>query len=735
MMNRLLCALPALLLLSACTDTSTPEPAAPTEESVSEVLAEPAAEAAIAADDEAVNPLLVDSSLPYALPPFDRIRDEHYAPALEFGMAEHLEQIRAITANPEPAGFENTIVAMERAGQTLANVQRIFGNMLGVHTNDTLQAVQREFAPRLAAHSDAILLDAELFARVLAVYEQREQLDLSPEALRLVERYHTRFVRAGALLDDEQQERLRKINSELASLGAQFSQKVLAEVNDSAVVFDSREQLAGLSEARLSAAARLAADRGLPEGHYVVALLNTSGQPPLAVLHDREARERIHRASLDRGSRGTEHDTTGVVAQVMALRAERAGMLGYTHFADFVLEESTAGSLEAVERMHADLGRVAMINARREAAALQELINELEKEPFELASWDWAYYTELLRQRLFDVDESEVQAYFEMNNVLVNGVFFSAERLFGITFRERPDLPSYHPDTTVWEVFDHDGEGLGLLVTDFYARSTKRGGAWMNSYRVHSGLLGDAPVVGNHLNVTKPPEGEPTLLSWDEVTTMFHEFGHAIHGLFSDVEFPTFAATAVPRDFVEFPAQVYEMWAEWPEVLDNYARHYRSGEPMPPELLERVMEAARFNEGFRTTEYLAASVIDMAWHTLAAGEVPPAEEAMAFEARVLEESGMAFDPVPPRYRTPYFSHSLGGYAAGYYSYIWAEVMDADGANWFAENGGLDRELGQRFRDTVLSSGGSVDPMALYVQMTGREPTIEPLLIRRGLMDG
>ena len=733
MNSRLFCALPALLLLSACTDPSSPEVVASADETPVEANVEAALDAEPTAADEATNPLLIDSTLPYGLPPFDQIEDEHFAPALEFGMAEHLEQIQAITGNPEAASFENTIVAMELAGQTLANVQRIFSNMLGVDTNDTLQAVQREFAPRLAAHSDAILLDSDLFARVLAVYGQRDGLDLSPEALRLVERYHTRFVRAGALLDEEQQERLREINAELAGLGAQFSQKVLAEVNDSAVVFDSREALAGLSEARLSAAARLAAERGLPEGQYVVALLNTSGQPPLTVLHDRDARERIHLASLARGSRGNEHDTTGVVTRVMALRAERAEMLGYTHFADFVLEESTAGSLEAVERMHADLGRVAMINARREAEALQELINELEEEPFELASWDWAYYTELLRQRLFDVDESEVQAYFEMNNVLVNGVFFSAERLFGITFVERPDLPSYHPDTTVWEVFDQNGEGLGLLITDFYARPTKRGGAWMNSYRVHSRLLGDAPVVGNHLNVTKPPEGEPTLLSWDEVTTMFHEFGHAIHGLFSDVEFPTFAATAVPRDFVEFPAQVYEMWAEWPEVLDNYARHYRTGEPMPPELLERVMEAARFNEGFRTTEYLAASVIDMAWHTLTAGNVPPAEQAMAFEARVLEDSGMAFGPVPPRYRTPYFSHSLGGYAAGYYSYIWAEIMDADGANWFAESGGLDRELGQRFRDTVLSSGGSVDPMELYVAMTGREPTIEPLLVRRGLV--
>lgn len=727
---RVLIALPVLMVLSACSEPETPPE--PPATAVAPMAPEPADEQMGVAVDE-INPLLMTSPLPYGMPPFDRIRDEHFLPAFEYAMAEQLAEVEAIASNPEAPSFGNTIVAMERAGQTLGNVQRVFFNLVGTHTNETLQSVQREVAPLLAAHGDAIVLNEQLFARIEAIYEQREELDLDPESLRLVERYHRQFVRAGARLAEEDKERLREINGLLAALGTKFSQNVLAEVNDSAVIFDDRAMLDGLSAARVESAAAAAAERGLDEGHYVLTLLNTSGQPPLTSMHNREARERVHRASLDRGSRGNEYDNTGVVAQIMALRAERAAMLGYDHFAHYVLEESTAGSLEAVESMHAELGRVAMINARREAEALQALINELEEEPFELASWDWAYYTEKLRQRLFDFDDAEVRPYFEMNNVLVDGVFFSAERLFGITFTERPDLPTYHPDTTVWEVFDRDGGGLGLLITDFYARPSKRGGAWMNSYRVHSRLLGGSPVVGNHLNVSKPPEGEPTLLTWDEVTTMFHEFGHAIHGLFSDVEFPTFAATAVPRDFVEFPAQVYEMWAEWPEVLDNYARHFRTGEPMPSELLERVIEAARFNEGFRTAEYLAASVIDMAWHTLGAGEVPTEDAVMAFEAQVLEDSGMQFDPVPPRYRTPYFSHSLGGYAAGYYSYIWAEIMDADGADWFAENGGLDPELGQRFRDTVLSSGGSVDPMELYVQMTGREPTIEPLLVRRGLV--
>nr|WP_239056689.1 M3 family metallopeptidase [Wenzhouxiangella limi] len=455
-------------------------------------------------------------------------------------------------------------------------------------------------------------------------------------------------------------------------------------------------------------------------------------------MDNRAARERLHTASLDRGSRGNEHDTTATVSQILALRAERARMLGYDTHADYVLEEQTAGSVETVNELHERVGPIAVANARREGEALQALIDEAAEEsgeePFELASWDWAYYTEKLRQQRFDFDDAEVRPYFEMRNVLVNGVFYSAEKLFGITFVEREDLPSYHPDTTVWEVFDADGEGMGLFITDFYARSSKRGGAWMNSYRVHSGLLGGYPVVGNHLNVPKPPEGEPTLLTWDEVVTMFHEFGHAVHGLFSDVRFPTFAATSVPRDFVEYPSQVYEMWADWPEVLANYAIHYETGEPIPQELLDRVMEAALFNEGFRTTEYLAASVLDMAMHQLGPDEVPGPDEVMAFEAEVLAAAGMDYDPVPPRYRTPYFSHSMGGYSAGYYSYFWAEVLDADSVLWIRENGGLDRETGQRLRDTVLSKGGSKEAMELYQDFAGRVPGIEPLLERRGLIE-
>ncbi len=723
--------LPAALLLAACSEPQPPaSPATPTqpigtESEVEEIVAEP----------EEINPLLAESPLPYGMPPFDEIEPDHYVPAFEQAMEEHLAEIDIIAQNPADPTFDNTFVALERSGQALINVQRVFGNLVGAHTSEALQAVQREIAPRLSAHQDAIRLNAALFERIEAIYQQRDALDLDAESLRLVEHTHRQFVRAGARLDEEQKERLRAINTALAELGTQFSQNVLAEVNDSAVVFDSRDMLAGLSDSRIQTAANEAADRDLEDGQYVITLLNTSGQPPLASMDNRSARERVHTASLNRGSRGNQFDNTEIVAQIIAFRAERARMLGYDTHADYVLELQTAGSVETVNELHERVGPVAVANARREGEDLQALINETEDEPFELAHWDWSYYTEKLRQQRFDFDDSEVRPFFEMNNVLVNGVFYSAEKLFGITFVERPDLPSYHPDTTVWEVFDHDGEGLGLFITDFYARATKRGGAWMNSYRVHSGLLGGHPVVGNHLNVPKPPDGEPTLLTWDEVTTMFHEFGHAVHGLFSDVQYPSFAATSVPRDFVEYPSQVYEMWADWPEVLANYAIHYETGEPIPQELLDRVMEASLFNEGFRTTEYLAASVIDMALHQLGPDEVPEADEVMAFEARVLAESGMDYGPVPPRYRTPYFSHSMGGYAAGYYSYFWSEVLDADSVLWIRENGGLDRETGQHFRDTILSRGGSKDAMELYQDFAGRIPEIEPLLERRGLLDG
>lgn len=687
-----------------------------------------------AVDEQEDNPLLVPSELSYGMPHFDRIEAEHFAPALEAAMEAHKAEIDAIAELDEAPSFDNTIVAMERSGRLLSHVGRVFSALSGAHTNDTLQAVQREFAPKLSAHQDAISLNGALFERIESLYQQREELDLDSESLRLLERYHTDFVRSGAQLDEQQQERLREINSRMASLGAEFSQKVLAEVNDSAVRVSDREMLDGLSDAAIEAASNAAKERGY-EGEYLITLLNTSGQPPLASLTNRELREQVHTASLNRGSRGGEHDTREIVSEIVRLRAERAQMLGYPSHAAYVLEQATAGTVEAVNDMHQRIAPVAVRNARAEGADIQEMINQSEDEPFELASWDWSFYAEKVRQQRFEFDESQLRPYFELDNVLINGVFYSAEKLFGITFEERTDLPVYHPSVRVWEVFEADGTGMGLFIGDFYSRSSKRGGAWMNAYELHSGLLGGQPVVGNHLNITPPPEGEPTLMTFDEVTTLFHEFGHAVHGLFSDVQYPRFAGTSVPRDFVEFPSQVYEMWATWPEVLENYALHYETGERIPQDLLDRVMAAETFNQGFRTTEYIAASITDQALHQIEEIDaIPSADQLMDFEARILAEWNLNYDPVPPRYRLPYFSHSMGGYSAGYYSYIWSEVLDADAVAWFKENGGLDREAGQHFRDTLLSRGGSKDAMEIYHDFAGREPGIDALLIRRGLMD-
>jgi peptidyl-dipeptidase Dcp len=716
-------------LTAACSEQAPPPPETP---EAPEAAEEQAQATENEADDMPANPLLVESDLPYGMPPFDRIESEHFQPALEAAMETHLAEIEAIVAQDAEPTFENTILELERAGQDLQRISRIFSNMVSTVSDETLRETQREIAPKFAAHTDRIYLDPELFARVKTLYDQRDQLGLDAEGLRLVEEYHKDFVRAGAMLDDEQKQGLKDTNSRLAELTTEFSQNVLKEVNDSAVVFDSKEPLAGLSEARIEAAAQEAADRGL-EGQYVITLVNTSIQPPLASMDDRAAREKIKKASLARGSRGNEYDNTGVVADLVRLRAERARLLGYDTHADYVLEDRTAQTVEAVNDMLGELAPIAVANARLEGEDIQEMIDRTEEEPFELKSWDWFYYAEKVRQERYAFDEEQIKPYFEMNTVLEDGVFFSAEKLFGITFEKRPDLPTQHPDATAYEAFDADGSPLGIVIMDFYARSSKRGGAWMNSYELESELLGGSPVVGMHLNVPKPPEGEPTLLTWDETVTMFHEFGHVVHGMFSDVVYPSFAGTAVPRDFVEYPSQVYEMWASWPEVLANYAQHYETGEQIPQELLDKVIEAQKFNEGFATTEYLAASIIDQALHQLGPDETPAADEVMDFEARVLEEHGMDYGPVPPRYRTPYFSHAMGGYDAGYYSYIWSEVLDADSVLWIKENGGLDRETGDHFRETILSKGGSKEAMQLYMDFAGREPSIEPLLERRGLV--
>jgi peptidyl-dipeptidase Dcp len=675
------------------------------------------------------NPFLIESALPYHLPPFDKIKDEYFVPATETGMQEQLKEVDAIAENAEKATFDNTVVALERTGRLLDRTQRTFSNLNAADTNPTRQKIESELAPKLSAHHDAILLNSKLFARIQKLYSNREKLGLDPESSYLLERYYKDFVRAGAKLSDSDKEKLRKINAELATLQTQFDQNVLKEKNASSIAVDRREDLAGLSDNQIAAASAAAKDEH-KEGKFVLRLQNTTGQPVLGSLQNRPLREHIMQASLSRNSKGGPFDTREIIIRTAQLRAERAKLLGYENYAAYQLEDQTAKDVSTVNKLLAGLAVPAVANARREAVDMQKIVDQ-EKGGFQIASWDWDFYSEKVRQARYQFDESDVRPYYELNHVLLDGVFFAAGKLYGLTFKERHDLPVYQPDVRVWEVYDADGQPLALFLGDYYARPSKRGGAWMNAYVQQSGLFGTKPVVANHLNIPKPPAGEPTLLTHDEVRTAFHEFGHALHGMFSNVKYPRFSGTSVPRDFVEYPSQVNEMWASWPEVLKNFAKHYKTGEPMPQELFDKVVAAEKFNQGYKTTEYLAASLVDQAWYQLNPSEIP--KDAMAFEATVLRKAGVDFPPVPPRYRSPYFSHAFsGGYSAGYYSYIWSEVLDADSVEWIKKHGGLKRENGDRFRQTLLSRGGSADALSLFKNFVGRGPYIEPLLKRRGL---
>ena len=677
------------------------------------------------------NPLLTESTLPYHLPPFAQIKNEHFAPAFAQGMAEELQEIAAITANPAAPTLENTVVALERSGETLKRATGVFGILTGADTNPTLQQLEREMAGKFAAHRDAIRLNPALFARLQTLHTARPALRLDPESDRLLDRYYKDFVRGGARLGEADKTKLRALNAKLAQLSTDFSQRVLQELNASLVFVATREELAGLPDAAIAAAAAAAKAAGR-DGQFALSLTNTSGQPPLTLLTHRTVRERLMQASLARGSRGGDFDTRATVATLARLRAERAQLLGYASHAALQLEEQTAGNVDTVNRLLAQLAPPAVANARKEAADMQAIVDR-EKGGFTVAACDWDLYSEKVRQARYAFDASQLRPYYELRRVLVDGVFFAATKLYGITFQERPDLKGYHPDMLTFEVFNADGSPLALFLGDFYARPTKRGGAWANAYVPQSGLRGTKPVIGNHLNIPRPPAGEPTLLTHDEVNTLFHEFGHALHGMFSAVKYPRFAGTSVPRDFVEYPSQVNEMWATWPEVLTHYAKHYQTGAPLPPELLAKVAAAAKFNQGFKTTEYLAAALLDQAWHQLKPDEVPGADGVLAFEAAALKKAGVDFAPVPPRYRSTYFSHAFaGGYSAGYYSYLWSEVLDAQSVDWIASHGGLTRQNGDHFRATLLSRGGSEEAMTLFRNFTGAEPDIQPLLRRRGL---
>jgi peptidyl-dipeptidase Dcp len=699
--------------------------------------AQPAAPAQAATQAQSVmpfdasNPFAKPSTLPFNYPPFDKVKNEHFGPAFMEGMRQEAAEIEAIAANRAAPTFDNTIVAMERSGQLLNRVQAVFGTLTGSYTNDTLQALQKELSPKLAAHNDAIRLNPKLYARIKSLYDKRDKLKLDAESTYLLERYHTDFVRAGAKLSDADKQKLKAYNGQLAALQTQFAQNVLKEANASALVVDTRAELAGMSDKQIDAAAAEAKKRVL-DGKFVIPVVNTTQQAGLSALTNRATREKLLAASMARGSRGGEFDNKDVVLQIAKLRAERAVLLGYPNYAAYNLEEQTAKTTGAVNSLLAEFAKPAVNNARREAADIQKAIDAEGGKTsggFQAAAHDWAFYSDKVQAQRYAFDGAQLRPYFELNRVLQDGVFFAADKEFGLTFKERKDLPAYNEDVRVFDVFDADGKQLAIFTFDPYARSNKRGGAWANAWVAQSKLLGTKPVIANNLNVAKPAAGEPTLLTYDEVRTTFHEFGHALHSMFSEVKYPRLAR--VPRDYVEFPSQVNEMWMAWPEVLANYARHYQTGAPMPKELLDKVQASQQFNEGFRTTEYLAAALLDQAWHQLSPSQIPT--DVLAFEADALKKAGVDFALVPPRYRTTYFSHTFsGGYSAGYYGYLWAEKLDADTVNWFKENGGLTRKNGDHFRKTLLARGGTLDAMQMYRNFSGRDARVEPLLERRGL---
>ncbi|MGM1016545.1 MAG: M3 family metallopeptidase [Actinomycetota bacterium] len=680
---------------------------------------------------ETVNPLLDRSPLPYELPDFGAIRPEHYLPAFEAAFAEHLREISAITRVRSMPTFENTLVPLEQSGELLERVAHAFDTVSSADATPEIQEIDEALAPLMSAHQDAITLDSQLYQRITTVHQHLDDHpDLSAEDRYLVERHVREMTHAGAGLDDEAKTRLTALNLKLSTLTTRFEKNLLADTNDLAVHFDSIEELDGLTDGELSAAQRAARDRGLDTG-YLVSLPLFTGHPYLSSLTRRESRRRILDASRSRGARGNSNDNRGVLTEIARLRAERAALLGYPSHAAYVTADETAGTPEAVSDLLHRLAAPAAANARSEQEALQAIIDETEPEPFALEAHDWAFYTERVRSARYDIDSAALRPWFEAERVLRDGVFFAATSLYGVTFIERDDLIAYHPGARVFEVRNEDGTAVGLYILDLYTRDSKRGGAWMNPIVSQSALRGTSAVVVNNLNVARPGDGEPTLLTLDEVTTLFHEFGHALHGLFAQVTYPHFAGTNVFRDFVEFPSQVNEMWILWREVLDNYARHHETDEALDPAIIERLRATEAFNQGHATSEYLAAAWLDQAWHRVGVNDA--LDDALAFEARALSEIGLDNPVVPTRYSSTYFAHVFaGGYSAGYYSYIWSEVLDADAVEWFHENGGLTRQNGDRFRDRLLGVGGSRDPLEAYRDFRGRDAEIAPLLKRRGL---
>jgi len=682
------------------------------------------------------NPFAAPSTLPYQLPDFARIKDADFAPAIEQGMAEHIREVNAISHNPEPPSFDNTVVALERAGLLLERTLRVFSNFTSMRSDPVLDKVQQEMAPKLAAHTDAIDLDPALFARIDTLYQRRASLNLDPESAQLLARDYKIFVHAGARLSAADRAQLKKYNAQSAILTTQFQQTLLKAAKDGAVVVDNVAELDGLSPEEIGAAAATAKARGLA-GKWLIALQNTTIQPVLANLKSRSLRERIFKASVARGNGGAD-DNTATIAKIVRLRAARAQLLGYSSHAAYVLEEEGARTPEAVNKILQQIASPALAMARREAAQIQQLINTQAQashnKPFELQPWDWAFYAQQVRKANFDFDDAQVKPYFELNRVLKDGVFYAAHELYGVTFVERTDLSVYDPSVKVFEVRDADGSPLALFLTDYFARDNKQGGAWENAYVGQSILLGQHAVVANNLNIPKPEAGQPVLLTFDEVTTMFHEFGHALHDIFSIAKYPSLAGTSVPADFGEYPSQFNEMWAREPAVLAHFARHYQTGEAMPKALFDKVIAAQKYGQGYATTEYIAAAMLDQSWHQISASQAPQSDQVMAFEAHALTQNKLDYAPVPPRYHSTYFSHIFAGddYSAGYYAYIWSEVLARDTGQWFHSHGGMTRANGDIFRTKVLSRGRTQEPEVLFSEFYGK-PDTGPLLEYRGLV--
>jgi peptidyl-dipeptidase Dcp len=672
------------------------------------------------------NPFAQRSTLEYELPPFALIEEEHYLPAFYEGCAEQLAEVQAILDTPGAATFENTIVALEKSGQYLGRMMRVFYNKSSSDTNEALDAIEEEIAPKFAAHQDAISLNPVLFKRIKDLYDARESLSLNSEDSWLLERYYKDLIHEGAHLTEDQRTRLKELNEELSSLETQFSKNVLADTNDLAVLVDTVEELDGLSENQIASAAAAAKDRG-HDGKWLIGMVNFTGNPVLDSLTNRELRKKIMEDSKKKANRPNENDNKPVLLHMVKLRAERAKLFGKETHAEHVIAVQTAEHPDNVHAMLRKIAPAAVRNAKAEAEDLKKSAG------IDIESWDWGFYTEQVRLEKYNIDTTKMRPYFELERVLHDGVFFAANKLFGITFKERPDLVTYHSEARAFEVNNEDGSKVGLFIGDFYTRDSKRGGAWMNNLVDQNFLFEQLPVVVNNLNVPKPPAGKPTLLTFDETTTLFHEFGHALHGLLSQVKYPRVSGTSVQRDFVEFPSQVNEMWILWPEVVQNYARHHETGEKLPQEWIDSLKAASTFNEGHATTSYLAAAILDLAWHSLNTEEAAKVTDVEAFEAQAIKDYGLDFSPVPTRYRSTYFSHIFaGGYSSGYYGYIWSEVLDADTVDWFKENGGLQRANGDHFKNTLLGRGGSIDSMQMFRNFRGRDSKIEPLLKRRGL---